>query len=135
MKTKKEKNLRFGFCEKYLWRNGYKRILAIDEVGRGALAGPLVLGGVVLDDKFDFKKEQWISLVKDSKKLSPKKREEIFKIAKKHPLIQWKIEKISNKIIDKINILEAFKLGVRRLANKFSKNPFRGKKIDFLILD
>jgi ribonuclease HII len=130
MKSKKEKNLKFGNCEKLLWKKGYKNVLFIDEVGRGSVAGPLVLGGVVLERKFNLK-ENWIKSVKDSKKLTPKKREDIFKIAGKHPLIHWKIVRISNKIIDKINILEALKMGVKKITQAFNKE----RELDFLIID
>lgn len=124
-----------GCCEKLLWKKGYKNILFVDEVGRGSLAGPLVVGGVILDKNFDFEKEKWVNSVKDSKKLTSKKRQEIFQIASKHPLIHWEIIKISNKIVDKINILESFKLGAIKLIDKFNKNLPNENKVDFLILD
>ncbi|MDP2820966.1 MAG: ribonuclease HII [bacterium] len=131
MKIETKKSFKFGICEKFLWKKGYKKVLFIDEVGRGSVAGSLVLGGVVLDKRFNFKKENWVKLVRDSKKLTPKKREDIFKIASIHPLVHWEITKISNKIIDEINILEAFKLGVKKLLQVFNEK----KKIDFLIID
>jgi len=123
-----------GCCEKLLWKKEYKNVLFVDEVGRGSLAGPLVVGGIILKKEFDFE-EEWVNSVKDSKKLTSQKREEIFQIALKHPLIHWEIIKISNIIIDRINILEAFKLGTIKLIDKFNKNLPRGNKADFLILD
>lgn len=51
-------------------------ILGIDEVGRGPLAGPLVVGAVILPDD----KPEWVNELKDSKKLTPKKRERLSEI-------------------------------------------------------
>ena len=51
-------------------------ILGIDEVGRGPLAGPLVVGAVILPDK----KPEWVDALKDSKKLSVKKREALAEV-------------------------------------------------------
>ncbi len=52
------------------------KVLGIDEAGRGALIGPLVIGGFLIDDEFE---EKLIEMgVKDSKQLTPKKREEIY---------------------------------------------------------
>lgn len=76
----------------------------LDEVGRGPLAGPVLACAVVvlqfpiLNFKF--------SEVKDSKKLTPEKREELYKILIKHPQIKYGIGQVSEKIIDKINILK-----------------------------
>jgi ribonuclease HII len=124
----------FHRYEKKLWQSGLRNVLGIDEVGRGALAGPLVVGGVILDKKFDLRKERWVREVRDSKKLSPLKREELFKVITKHPLIYWEISKIFPQTIDKINILEAVKIGIKRLIKKISRKKKKGK-IDFVILD
>jgi len=84
--------------------------------------------------------------VKDSKKLSSKKREEIFELFKKIPQIEWGIGRVSEKVIDGINILEATKLAMRRavlnlekkLILKLSPN-FHGREnlvmTDFLLID
>lgn len=118
--------------EKKLWKKGFSFVLGIDEVGRGAVAGPLVMAGVILDRKFDLRKERWLRSVKDSKKLNPEQRQRFFAIIERHPLIYWQTVKISPVIIDRINILEAVKLGIRRLIKKFKKNR---RQVDFLILD
>jgi len=67
--------------------------------------------------------------VKDSKKLTPKKRERIYNILVNHPQIEWGIGRVRNKVIDRINILEATKLAMKRAVKKLNKKP------DFLILD
>ncbi|GAJ03200.1 unnamed protein product, partial [marine sediment metagenome] len=54
---------------------GYQRIAGIDEVGRGALAGPVVAAAVILPCHID---TPWLNQVKDSKQLSPARREILF---------------------------------------------------------
>ena len=58
--------------EEQLWSKGYKLVAGIDEVGRGPLAGPVVAGAVILSSENG---SPWLSQVRDSKKLSRKKRE------------------------------------------------------------
>jgi ribonuclease HII len=110
--------------EKKLWKKGYKKIVGIDEAGRGPLAGPVVACALVIKNcsKFDFKQ------IKDSKKLSPKRREELYKTLIKHPAIEWGIGRVSEKVIDRINILEATKLAMKKAVQKL-------KKPSFLVLD
>ena len=120
--------------EKNLWKKGYRRVVGLDEAGRGPLAGPVMAGAVVIIGRSDLPifKNFWRSdlrNIKDSKKLSAKKREYFYKILTKHPQIKWGIGRVSQKVIDKINILEATKLAMKRALQKFKKKP------DFLILD
>lgn len=128
--------------EKKLWKKGYKRVVCLDEAGRGCLAGPVVAAAVSLIPNSKFQ----IPKIRDSKKLSPKKRKKFYKIITKNSNIKWGIGKVSEKIIDKINILEATKLAMKKalknLQKKFKKtlssNYCQGNKcemVDFLILD
>jgi ribonuclease HII len=110
--------------EKRLWKKGYKRVACLDEAGRGPLAGPVV-AAVVLVKNFKLQ----ITDLRDSKKLSPKKRGAFYKILIKYPNIEWGIARASEKVIDKINILEATKLAMKRAIQKLNKKP------NFLILD
>lgn len=111
--------------EKKLWKRGYKNIAGIDEAGRGSLAGPVVAAAVML------KKNSQITInnVKDSKKLNAFNREKIYKILKKEKNIKWAVSKVSEKVIDRINISEATKLAMKRATEKLSAKP------DCLILD
>ncbi len=59
-------------------------ICGIDEAGRGPIAGPMVFAGVVF--KQNIKKEKWFDTLTDSKKLSFKKREELFEIIKENSI-------------------------------------------------
>ena len=151
--------------EKRLWKTGHKKITGLDEAGRGPLAGPVVAAAVILNLKGKSKKEkrqlkskkfnnltmkQFSNLgIQDSKKLSSVKREELYKTLTKSDLIEWGIGRVSERVIEKINILEATKLAmkkaIRNLEKKYSHGRIRisrGKKpserfshADFLILD
>ncbi len=77
-------------------------IAGVDEVGRGPLAGPVVTAAVILPRDFD------VLGVNDSKKLSEKRREELYEIIIERA-VTWNIGMRDNEIIDRINILEATK--------------------------
>jgi len=104
--------------------HGYTHIIGCDEVGRGCLAGPVVAAAVILpvtaDGKFQVKSYQVIKSagIRDSKLLSPEKREKLSAIIKDNCLA-WGIGIVDEKIIDKINIhratLAAMKLAVENL--------------------
>ena len=78
----------------------YKFICGIDEAGRGPLAGPVVAGAVILPKDCD------ILYINDSKKLSEKKREELYEIITKKA-VSWAVGIVEQDVIDKINILQA----------------------------
>jgi len=88
-----------------LHKEGYKVIVGLDEAGRGPMAGPLVVAGVALPEGIV------IEDLDDSKKLSAKKREVLSKEIKEKALA-YKIIFISEKEVDKINVLEASKKGM-----------------------
>lgn len=91
-------------------------IAGIDEAGRGPLVGPVVAAAVILP--FNYKNNE----INDSKKLSEKKREELFDIINKDAL-SIGISIINNKIIDEINILNATKLAMKEAINNLSIKP------------
>lgn len=101
--------------ERGLWASGRSLVAGVDEVGRGPLAGPVVAAAVILPHDFD------LLGVNDSKKLSPKKRAELFEQIKQKALA-WSIGQCGPDVIDDINILEATKramtLAVRGLSLK-----------------
>ncbi|XOB46276.1 MAG: ribonuclease HII [Candidatus Nealsonbacteria bacterium] len=125
--------------EKKLWKKGFKKVVGLDEAGRGPLSGPVVAAAVLIKSIRKIRaKFVDIRDVKDSKKLSPKKREELYKILINHPQIKWGIGKVSEKVIDKINILEATKLAMKRAVKNLEKKIKKKKRlnlIEFLILD
>ena len=82
--------------------SNYQGIIAgVDEAGRGPLAGPVVAAAVIVDQA------NLIEGIKDSKKLSKRKREELYTKITEHYL--WAVGVVSPKEIDEINILEATK--------------------------
>lgn len=105
-------------------------IAGIDEAGRGPLAGPVVAGCVVLD------REKEILFLNDSKKLSEKRRDELYyEIVNKS--LAYGLGIVDEKIIDKINILEATHIAMKEAfenANKMYKERFN-KDIDLLFVD
>ncbi len=126
--------------ERKLWKKGYKMVACLDEAGRGPLAGPVVACAAAIvqipNSKF------LIPKIKDPKKVSSSRREEFYKVLTKHPGIGWGTGKVSEKVIDKINILEATKLAMIRALHNLKKRSVRkahDRKIftqpDFLILD
>ena len=71
--------------------------------------------------------------LRDSKKLSPKQREELYGILTRHPGIKWGIGRVSEKVIDKINIKNAAELAMWRALKNLEKKI--KKRTDFLIID
>ncbi len=88
-----------------------KDILGIDEAGRGPLAGPLVVVGVILPE--DFNNQQ----INDSKQVSKKVREELFEVVNKEAKEIF-IETISPEEIDRVNILQATINANNKIASK-----------------
>ena len=92
-----------------------KIIAGVDEVGRGSLIGPVYAAAVILNKSINLK------FLKDSKSLTKKKREFLSNYIKKNSI--WAIGKASNKEIDKINILQASFLAMKRAIKKLKKKP------------
>ena len=90
-------------------------IAGVDEVGRGSLVGPVFAAAVILKNNLDKKK------LKDSKKLTKKKREKLEKYIKKNSY--WSIGSASIKEIEKMNILNASMLAMKRAIKKLQKKP------------
>ena len=95
---------------------GFKNIAGIDEAGRGPLAGPVVAAAVIFPSKVN------IPGLNDSKKLSANKREELF------PKIQeisvtFGLAVVDQKVIDKINILQAARLAMKQAVETLKITP------------
>jgi len=102
-----------------------KFIIGIDEAGRGPLAGPIVAAAVL--NTFSIKDKQALSLVKDSKKLSPRKREELFLPIIKNMI--WSVRALDNDFIDKYGIQAANILLVHELSEDLQKYVNSNTKI------
>lgn len=106
-------------------------ILGIDEVGRGPYAGPLVIGACILGDWQNSENAEWIEKLTDSKKLSAKRREELYVLIKEKALATatgW----VSSAEIDEIGLSEALRLATRRAVEQIQKTkvPFSEIIID-----
>jgi len=92
-----------------------KLVAGVDEVGRGSLIGPVYAVAVIL------KKSVNIKLLKDSKSINKSNREILSKYIKKNSF--WAVGKASVKEIEKINILQASLLAMKRAVKKLKKKP------------
>lgn len=118
--------------EKKLRKRKFKCVVGLDEAGRGPLAGPVVAAAVtVLPGSGNMRLAQKLRL-RDSKKLSVKKREELAGILTNHPAIRWEISRVSEKTIDRINVLQATRLAMKKAVERLARKK---PGIDFLILD
>jgi len=95
-----------------------KLLVGIDEVGRGPLAGPVAVGVVAVTADFDW---EIIQGVNDSKKLSAKQRELIYKAAYKlrqQKLLNWQVTMVAASVIDKQGIVFAIKKAMQQSLKK-----------------
>ena len=102
--------------EKKLWNDNINFVAGIDEAGRGPLAGPVVASAVV------FPKEILLDGINDSKKLSEKKREELFEQIFENA-ISVGVGIVSHEEIDALNILNATFEAMKRAVKKLSVQP------------
>ncbi|MDR2860356.1 MAG: ribonuclease HII [Elusimicrobiota bacterium] len=105
----------FSFDKTYS-EKGFDLIAGIDEAGRGPLAGPVSAAAVI------FPKNAFISGLNDSKKISPKKRAELF-IEIKKTALAFSIALIDHETIDKINILQATFLAMTKALKGLKIQP------------
>ena len=102
--------------EKELYQKGFDKICGIDEAGRGPLAGPVVIAGVIMP------RDSMIEGVNDSKKVSEKKREKLYDLIIEEA-ISYSVAVIGQDIIDEINILNATKEGVTQVVRGLDVKP------------
>jgi len=105
--------------EKALKLQGYQFIAGVDEVGRGALMGPVLAAAVILPDSF---RACWKNRVRDSKQLSPEEREYLFDFIKE-VAISFGIGESSNEVIDSIGIARATKLAMMSAIQQLNPSP------------
>ena len=102
--------------ENKLYKKNIKLICGIDEAGRGPLAGPVVVAAVILPEN------SFIEGVNDSKKVSEKKREELYEEIT-NEAIAYSVGIVDQKKIDEINILNATKLGLKIALEGLKERP------------
>ena len=111
LQLQREKLAHMRVREDQLRAEGYKYIAGVDEVGRGPLAGPVVTAAVILPEDFD------VLGIDDSKKLSEKKRNELFDIIMERAIAVG-IGMADEKTIDEINILQATKVAMKKAVEE-----------------
>lgn len=120
MKAKEEKDMLA--YEKTLWEQGYEYIAGVDEAGRGPLAGSVYAAAVILPKGCE------IEGLRDSKKLTEKKREVLFDVIKEKA-IAYGICAVDSDRIDEINILAATFEAMRGAVDMMDIKP------DFIMID
>lgn len=108
--------------ENRLWSEGFRRVMGLDEVGRGCLAGPVVAAGVILDPA------KPVSGITDSKSITAGRRTVLAGEIRKHALF-CTIAFSDHKEIDSLNILKASLLAMSRCVDQCHPPP------DFLLID
>jgi len=108
--------------ENSLYNEGYKLIAGVDEAGRGPLAGPVCAAAVILPE------DLVIEGINDSKKLTEKKREQLFDVII-DSAIAYSIEFASPDVIDEINIKQATSLAMHNAVKNLDVSA------DFVIID
>tara|TARA_B100000945_G_scaffold313391_1_gene309425 strand:- start:384 stop:998 length:615 start_codon:yes stop_codon:yes gene_type:complete len=109
--------------ENAAYSRGFSKIAGIDEAGRGPLAGPVVVAAVILGNNWNMKVE-----LNDSKQLTYKKRQELYDLICEESSA-FKIISISPQDIDRLNILQATLLGMKRCSALICPEP------DYLLVD
>ena len=97
--------------------SGFRTIAGVDEAGRGPLAGPVVAGAVVLPEDFT------LAGLDDSKKLTAARREELYDLLLADPQVRWASGSADVAEIDRLNILRATHLAMRRAVTALGEPP------------
>lgn len=120
--------------------NDIKYIIGIDEVGRGPVAGPVAVGAVLFSTENKTALDELFAGFKDSKKLTPKKRNEWFKNIKKakdEGLLDYRVVFVDNKKIDEFGIAPAIRSCIKSALKKITSTTLTATGLlleDYLIL-
>src|SRR3970040_2154641 len=104
--------------ERKLFNSGYGYICAVDEVGMGFLAGPVVVCAVGITNHFYKRVHKKLYWIRDSKLLQPHHREKFAEELMKEKDLVYAIAQCSPKTIDKLNIYRAARLAMKRAVGK-----------------
>lgn len=114
--------------ESEAFKSGFKNIACIDEVGRGCLAGDVVACAIIMPQGLK------LDGVKDSKKLSAKKRESLYDQILSHA-VAYGIGRIDSNVIDKINIKESTRLAMKMAVENLKDKDGNYIEADYLLID
>lgn len=109
--------------ENQLWKQGFSLICGLDEVGRGAFAGPVVVGAIIFPENVKLPKG-----IADSKLLKPRQREKL-DVQIKKIAISWAVAEIAVLHINKLGIGRATQMAFRKAVKKLKV------KADFVLID
>ena len=104
--------------ERKLFKYGYRYVFGVDEVGMGCLAGPVVVCAVAMTNHFYNKHNKKLKWLRESKLLLPHQREKFAAELLKEKDLAYAISSVSSKIIDKINIYQAARRGMKNAIKK-----------------
>lgn len=107
--------------ERKLWKKGVANVAGVDEVGRGALAGPVVAAAVVF---FPGRIPDELHDVRDSKTLTAAQRERLYGHIKAYAAA-WAVASVSRRIVDRINIANASIMAMHKAVTKLRISPER----------
>jgi ribonuclease HII len=122
------RKLPYKTLEKGLFASGYGYVCAVDEVGVGCLAGPVVVCAVGMTNTFHKKLHKNLRNLRESKLLLPNQREKFSKWLIKENQLVYALASCSPKVIDKINIYQATRRAMRAALKKIQP-PFKIKTI------
>jgi ribonuclease HII len=108
--------------ERRAHQRGYRLIAGIDEAGRGPLAGPVVAAAVILPHDYENPE------INDSKKLTPRKRERLYKVIE-HDALSIGLGVVEASVIDDVNVFQATLMAMKEAVSNLSLKP------DYLIID
>ena len=108
--------------ERRAHQRGYRLIAGIDEAGRGPLAGPVVAAAVILPPDYENPE------IKDSKKLTPRKRERLYEVIE-HDALSIGLGVVEASVIDDVNVFQATLMAMKEAVSNLSLKP------DYLIID
>lgn len=119
--------------ERKLFANGYSLIYAVDEVGMGCLAGPVVVCAVGFNKKFFNRRNKKMSWLRDSKLLSARQREEYARQLFSNKDIQFQVSCVYPQTIDKLNVYQASRKAMRRAVKKLVLRKSKTRNTKYVI--
>ena len=108
--------------ERKLFKSGYQLIYAVDEVGMGCLAGPVVVCAVAMTNQFYKKARKKLIKVRDSKLLQAKQRKIFSAELLKEKDLVYALASANPKTIDRLNIYNAARLAMKKAVHKLKPN-------------
>jgi ribonuclease HII len=108
--------------ERKLFKDGYRDVIGVDEVGMGCLAGPVFVCAVSFNKSFFEKSHKKLNWLRESKLLLPHQREKFAAELLKEKGLKFQLANCSPKIIDKINIYQASRFAMKKAISKLNSS-------------